>query len=234
MLLLAERQERLVNKNNNNKFSNKMKNLKNKKIFLAAIFAAVMFVFFSQTFLLGNKALADSITFTNPLSYTTVESFLDNVLSSIQKIVVVLALIFLIIGAVMYIVSTGESETVERAKKAITMAIMGVVIAIAAPSILKEIGTVIGWTDVSSSSTTSSALTLSEIAVKVLDFLLGISGVLSIIMMVIGGMMYLTSAGDEERIKKGKDIFKFSVLGIIIVLASLVIVRQIAKFFVSS
>lgn len=228
--MLAERQERLVNKNNNNKFSNKMKNLKNKTIFLTVAFVAVVCI----TGLFVNKALADSITFTNPLSYTTVESFLDNVLSSIQKIVVVLALIFLIIGAVMYIVSTGESETVERAKKAITMAIMGVVIAIAAPSILKEIGTVIGWTDVSSSSTTSSALTLSEIAVKVLDFLLGISGVLSIIMMVIGGIMYLTSAGDEERIKKGKDIFKFSVLGIIIVLASLVIVRQIAKFFVSS
>ena len=207
-----------------------MKNLKNKKIVLAVAFVVGILI----AGLFVNKSLAASITFTNPLSYTTVESLLDNVLSSIQKIVVVLALIFLIIGAVMYIVSTGESETVERAKKAITMAIIGLVIAIAAPSILKEIGTAIGWTEVSSSSTTSSALTLSEIAVKVLDFLLGIAGVLSIIMTVIGGIMYLTSAGDEERIEKGKDIIKFSVLGVIIVLASLVIVRQIAQFFVSS
>ncbi|HPN54621.1 MAG TPA: pilin [Candidatus Moranbacteria bacterium] len=175
---------------------------------------------------------SDSTSFTNPLSYTTVEDLLTNVLSAIQKIVVVLALVVLVIGAIMYIVSTGESEMLERAKKAITAAIMGMVIAIAAPSILKELSTILGWTD--STSTTSSALTISEIAVNVLNFLLGVAGVLAIIMMVIGGIMYLTSTGDEERIKKGKSIFTYSVIGIIIVLASLVIVRQIAQFFVSS
>lgn len=169
------------------------------------------------------------VKFSNPLEFTTVEGLLGNIMSAIQKIVVVLSLVVIVIGAVMYIISTGESETVERGKKAITMALVGLAIAIAAPSILKELAGILGWGDVPSN--VGTAMSLSEIAVRVLNFLLGITGVLSIIMMVVGAIMYLTSTGDEGRIDQGKQIFKYSVLGVVIALASMVIVRQIAAFF---
>lgn len=172
---------------------------------------------------------SDGVKFINPLTATTVEELVTNVLSAVQKIVGVLALVMLVIGALMYILSAGEEAAVERGKKTITMAIIGLAIAIAAPSILLELSTILGWS--STDSTITDATSFSTIAVNVLNFLLGIAGVLSIIMTVIGGIMYLTSAGDEGRIEKGKDIFKFSVIGIIIVLASMVIVRQIASFF---
>jgi hypothetical protein len=64
---------------------------------------------------------------------------------------------------------------------------------------------------------------------NVLNFLLGIFGTLAIIMLLIGGIMYMTSAGDDNRIEAGKKIFKYSVIGIVLALASLVIVQQIAK-----
>lgn len=177
----------------------------------------------------SDTSSSDGVSFTNPLDFTTIEDLVTNVLSAVQKIVGVLALVMLVIGALMYILSAGEEAAVERGKKTITMAIIGLAIAIAAPSILLELSTILGWS--STDSTITDATSFSTIAVNVLNFLLGIAGVLSIIMTVIGGIMYLTSAGDEGRIEKGKDIFKFSVIGIIIVLASMVIVRQIASFF---
>jgi hypothetical protein len=170
-----------------------------------------------------------STVFTNPLNYTTVEDLLTHVLSSVQMIIGVLALVFIVVGAIMVLSSAGTPEMVERGKKTITAALIGLAIGVAAPSLLKEIGNAIGW---SGNATTQSALSLSQIALNVLNFLLGVAGTLTIIMMVIGGMMYLTSAGDEDRIKKGKEIFVNSVIGIVIIMAAMVIVQQIAKFFV--
>lgn len=170
------------------------------------------------------------VCFSNPLRFNNVEDFLSSILTAVQRIIVTLALVFIVIGAVLLLTSAGSPDMVERGKKAITMAMIGLAIGIAAPSILKELAGILGW-GTTNNAEVNAALTLSQIALKLLNFLLGIAGILALIMLVIGGIMYLTSAGDEERVESGKKIFKFSLIGIIIVMASMVIVRQIAAFF---
>ena len=108
---------------------------------------------------------------------------------------------------------------------------IGLAIGIAAPSFLKEIGNVLGWNGVAVGPA-ANALTLSQIARNVLNFLLSIVGILGIIMLVIGGIMYLTAAGSEDRVETGKKIVIYAIIGILVALASLVIVSQIAAFFV--
>jgi hypothetical protein len=166
-------------------------------------------------------------SFGNPLKFETVEGFLGGIMSAIQKIIVVLALVFITIGAVMIMVSAGNSGMVEKGKEAITMALVGLAIGFAAPSLLKELANIVGW-----GGDVPAALTLSEIAVRVLNFLLGTMGILALVMLVIGAIMYLTSAGDEDRIDKGKEIFKWSLIGVILAMASMVLVKQVAVFFV--
>lgn len=170
-----------------------------------------------------------TVTFSNPLKFSTVDLLLGNILTAVQRIIGTLALVFVVIGAGMILSSAGNPDMVERGKKAITMAFIGLAIGVAAPSLLKELSTMIGW----NSGAAIKALTVSQIAVNVLNFLLGIAGVLTLIMLVIGGTMYLTSAGDEDRIDQGKTIFKNSLIGILIILAAMVLVQQIAKFFVA-
>lgn len=164
--------------------------------------------------------------FTNPLEFSTVEGFLGGIMSAIQKIIVVLALVSITIGSVFILASAGNSGMVEKGKGAITMALVGLAIGIAAPSLLKELASIIGWGDA-----VQAKLTLSQIAVNVLNFLLGTMGILALIMLVIGAIMYLTSAGDEDRIDKGKEIFKYSLIGVLLAMASMVLVTQIARFF---
>lgn len=166
----------------------------------------------------------------NPLKFDTLEEVMGSALDTMQGIIVILSIIFIIIGALLYITSSGDEGQISKAKSAITAAMIGLALGIAAPSFLKEIAQVLGWTTVDSAI--AQADTLTSISVKVLDFLLSIIGILGIIMLVIGGMTYLTAAGDEGKAEVGKRITTYAIIGIAVALAALVIVTQIAKFFV--
>ncbi len=171
-----------------------------------------------------------SISFPNPLgSMTTVQAVLGAILGGLQGIIVTLALVFIVVGAVLYVTSAGSEKQIETAKGAIFAAMIGLALGIAAPSFLKEIATILGWGAVPANVSASASLT--SILLKTLSFLLGILGVLAVIMLVIGGLMYMTSAGSEDRIERGKKILIWASVGVIVAMASLVIVSQIADFF---
>lgn len=174
-----------------------------------------------------------AITFTNLLQYNTVDQVLGSILTWLQGILATLALIFIVIGGFLYITSGGDTGRVETAKKCIGAAVIGFAIAIAAPSFLREISTILGWGPASSALPpgVGTSLTIVQILTNTLNFLLSIIGVIAIIMLVVGGVMYLTSAGDEDQIDRAKGIVKYSIIGIFIALVSLVIVTQAARFF---
>lgn len=170
-----------------------------------------------------------TITFTNPLKYDTVEEVLTSLLNALQGVIVVISIVFIVIGAIFYITSGGSEERIKTAKKAIFASLIGLAIGIAAPTFLKEIYTILGAGEIPSE--VSSAPTIATIALNTLNFLLSIVGTISLIMLIVAAIMYLTAAGDEDRIDKGKKLFKYALIGITIALASLVVVKQIAGFF---
>ncbi len=174
---------------------------------------------------------AGSICFASPLAFTTVEGVLGSILSTLQGIIVLISIVFIVIGAVMYITSAGNEKQIGMAKSAITASMIGLAIGIAAPSFLREIATILGW-GTTGNAEVDSAQTLAQIATRVLDFLLAIIGVLGIIMLVIGGATYLTSAGSDKKIDTAKAITKWAIVGIVVALAAMVLVKQIARFFV--
>ncbi|MDD5083934.1 MAG: pilin [Candidatus Moranbacteria bacterium] len=170
-----------------------------------------------------------TISFQNPLQYNTVQDVLGSLLTTLQGIIVILCIIFIIIGAILYITSAGDSKRTSAGKLAITAALIGLAIAIAAPSFLKEISNILGWNN--TPANVSASLSISAILTNVLNFLLGIVGIIAIIMLVIGAIMYLSAAGDEDRIDTGKSIVKYSIIGIIIAFSALLLVKQVATFF---
>lgn len=168
----------------------------------------------------------------NIVSYTKVDDFLGKILSYLQTVIVTIALLFILIGAFLYITSAGDSGRVTMAKNAIFAAVIGLALGIAAPAFIKEIYNIV--TPASPPTLpggVGTSLSLLEIMGKLLNFLLSMVGIIALIALVIGGMMYLTAAGNEDRIDSGKKIVKYSIIGIFIALASLVLIRQIANFF---
>lgn len=171
-----------------------------------------------------------TIDFINPIKASSMAELLGNVLNALLGVVAFISIIFIIIGAVMYMLSSGNEQMVERAKKTITGAAAGLAIAAAAPTFLKEIKNILGGASgANADDIVNKAYTLKDIAINVLNFLLAVTGIIAIIGLVIGAIFYLTSYGDEERMEKGKKIFVAAVIGIAIAFAAMVIVRQVAN-----
>jgi len=54
---------------------------------------------------------------------------------------------------------------------------------------------------------------------------LGVVGSVALVMFVVGGLIWMTSGGNEQRIKKGKDILTWATMGLIIIFTSYAIIR---------
>lgn len=61
---------------------------------------------------------------------------------------------------------------------------------------------------------------ISKIITFAFNFVVAIAGVIFIIMMLVGGIQYLTAAGNEESLGKAKGTMIQSIVGLIIVLSS--------------
>lgn len=163
--------------------------------------------------------------FLNPLKFTTVEEVTTALLDNLRGILATIAVVFIVIGGIMYMLSTGDEKMMERAKATWTAAVIGLAIALAAPSFLKEIMIILQ----ADTSPVANALTIKDIAIRILNLLLSLVGIFGILGLVIGAGFYLTAYGDDDRIDKGKEIITASVIGIIVAFGALVIVRQVAS-----
>jgi len=177
----------------------------------------------------SDTSATTTVTFSNPLKYDTVQGLAANILDTLRTIIVVLSIIFIILGGIFYIVSAGNEKMMTLAKGSITASMIGLAIGIAAPSFLKEIYSLLGGNGSGIDASSLTGLTLTQIALNFLNFLLSVVGILALIMLIIGGITFLTSAGDEDRYKTGKKIVTYAVVGIAVSLAAMVIVKQIAN-----
>lgn len=165
-----------------------------------------------------------TISFSNPLNYSSVSQVLTSLLSNLKSVVIVIAIIFIVLGGLMYMLSGGNEKTITRAKACVGGAIIGLAIVLAAPIFLNEIIAIFGG---SSEFSTGSSTRLKTVAENVLTALLSGLGIIAIISLVFGGQQYLTSFGDEKKIEVAKKTVTYAIIGIIIALAALVIVRQV-------
>ncbi len=195
------------------------------------LFGWGLFLFSADiVFAVPSDVEAGLINITNPLSFNTVEGLLNSILGFLQGIIAILSLIMIVIGSLVYMTAAGDEKKLGTGKMIITASLIGLALALAAPSFLKQIGDILGWGTVDGSDV-AGAKTLLEILQTALNFLLSVVGIIAIIMLVVGGLMYLLSAGDEERMKTGKSIVIYSLIGIAVALGALVLVTQVARLF---
>jgi hypothetical protein len=168
----------------------------------------------------------NAVVFANPLRFSTVEGLLAAVLNTFRGVVVVLSMIFFIYGAIVYITSAGSDDRIKSGKNAMSASLIGLALGIAAPSILKTIAEVLDWKGTSAELATAPSAT--AIGLKILSFLLGIVGILGMIMLVSGGIMYFAAGANEKSVETAKGIVKYAVIGIALALGAMVIIRQIS------
>ena len=61
----------------------------------------------------------------------------------------------------------------------------------------------------------------------VVKAILSISGLIALVAFVFGGVTWMTSGGNPEKIKRGRDMLVWAVIGLIIIFSSYTILRYV-------
>jgi type IV secretory pathway VirB2 component (pilin) len=70
---------------------------------------------------------------------------------------------------------------------------------------------------------------LSAIIASTIDWLLSVAAGLAILFIIIGGIYYVTAAGDDNQMQEGKTIITYSIWGLLFILISYSIVLTVNK-----
>jgi hypothetical protein len=71
--------------------------------------------------------------------------------------------------------------------------------------------------------------TATQLILWIINIILSLSGLIAVLVVVIGGFRYLTSMGNEEVTSQAKKMILNAIIGIIIIVLSFVIVRVITN-----
>ena len=58
---------------------------------------------------------------------------------------------------------------------------------------------------------------INGIVIGVINAILGVIGLIAVVMIILGGISYMTSSGDSAKVKKGKDTILYGIIGLVIV-----------------
>lgn len=60
---------------------------------------------------------------------------------------------------------------------------------------------------------------------KIINIVIGVLGIVCVVVIIIGGINYMTSSGDAGKVKKGKDTILYGVIGLVICALAFAIVN---------
>lgn len=64
---------------------------------------------------------------------------------------------------------------------------------------------------------------------KIIGGIFGVIGALALAMFIYGGLMWMLSGGNQERVKKGRDILIWATVGIVVIFSSYVILSFVLQ-----
>ena len=73
------------------------------------------------------------------------------------------------------------------------------------------------------------ATTLTGLILNIINILLALSGLIAVLVLIIGGFRYVTSFGNEEAVDKAKHMILNAIIGIVIIILSFVIVKVVSN-----
>jgi hypothetical protein len=85
---------------------------------------------------------------------------------------------------------------------------------------------------VESAQTGSKDTDAKQVIQSIVNLLLFITGAVAVIMIVIGGIKYVTSAGEASQAKSAKDTILYAVIGLIVAIVAYAVVTFIINAFV--
>jgi len=193
---------------------------KNYKLIFKIIFILIiLLVFFFATYSTQAASWQDFMNkvTTNPggIKPNDITTGVTSFTTLILDFVLGIAVLFLIIGGYQYMTAVGRPDQIQKAKNTITYAIVGIIVTGLAGSITRFV-----------TQRAQGAANINDLITRLIDASLLFLGGAAVLVIVYGGIQYITSAGNPEQIKKAKDTIQYGIIGTIIIILS----SAIAKF----
>lgn len=144
----------------------------------------------------------------------------SNIAKDITVIATYLVLGYVIYGGYLYIFSGGDPAKISNGRKTLTNAFIGLAITMSASIIMGSIRfALIGASGnlTECASGTDACVTAEGLIQNLVNWFIGIAGLVSVIFLVYGGILYITSAGSPDKATKARQMILYSLIGLIIV-----------------
>ena len=147
---------------------------------------------------------------------------LANILGDLSVLAAYLVLGYVIYGGYMYIFSSGDPGKAQNGKKTLSRAFIGLAIVVLTNVILNAIRFAFmnngqTWADCALETASAECLAPTSVIENALQWFVGTSGVVALIFVVVGGIGYITSAGDPGKLQKAKSTIMYALIGLVIV-----------------
>lgn len=146
------------------------------------------------------------------------------VLNIIQIALVIIAYIaafFIIYGGFLFMTGGQNPSQIEKARKSIFNAVIGLVISLASVAVTNFIFEIVG--SAPSASGEIVQLTGDQLLKNGLNMVYFIAGLVAVVMIIFAGIRYTTSSGDPGAVTKAKNMLTYSIVGLIIILVAFII-----------
>lgn len=166
----------------------------------------------------------------NPILNVATDAVIPIAATLFLNIIAILALLFVMIGGARYVLAFGRDEELQKAKKSIFWALIGLLVALSSHRIVTIIVTetyVLSTGCIGASCLSGGILfEFLQTIVRILALLLNVT---FLIIIVLGGMRMVYARGSEEEVKKGRDMVAYALLGVVIINAAPIVVKAFLK-----
>ncbi len=168
----------------------------------------------------------------NPVGSDQLQAFITKVALNIVEIMMVItayiALFFILYGGFLFIANNGSSETVQKGSRTVLNAVIGLAISLGAVAILNFVFSAFVNNKNAEGIVTTSG---NDILAAGLSTAYFIAGTVAVIVIIVAGITYATSAGESSKITKAKNQILYAVIGLVLVLSAWVITNFVMERF---
>lgn len=153
------------------------------------------------------------------------------VVDDLLRIAGLLAVVFIIYAGVRFITSQGSPDETAKARTGVIYALGGLAASLIAITFVTFLASTLGGTNGGQGAHLDLRLlpdlTGTNVIQTLLNLAFGVIGAVSVLIMVIGGVKYVTSQGDPQATARAKSTIIYALIGLVVVIVAQSIVSLV-------
>ncbi len=150
----------------------------------------------------------------------TLPQLVNNLFTFLLWVVGVVGVVMIVYSGFMFVISAGRPDRTKLAIQSIIYTVIGFVIAIIARAVVDFFLPVV-----------AGASNVQSVVNSGIQLFLWVIGAASVIMIIVSGILYVTSAGDPGKTKTAKDAILYAVIGVGVALLGTAIISFVSAQF---